>query len=66
MSGLFVVLVILAMLGTLGALLVGIVGMAQGGEFNRRNANKLMRTRVVLQAVALAFFAVLMLVAGEG
>ncbi len=66
MSGLFFVLVILAMLGTLGALIVGIVGMAQGGEFNRRNANKLMRTRVVLQAVALAFFAVLMLVAGEG
>ena len=49
------------MVATLGVLIAGIVGMAQGGDFNRRNANKLMRARVVLQGVALLFFAVLIL-----
>jgi len=65
MSDLFVVLVVVAMVGTLGVLIVGIVGMAQGGDFNRRNANKLMRTRVVLQGVAVLLFAVLILVIGK-
>ena len=61
MSGLIVFLVIFAMLATLGVLVVGIAGMARGGDFNRRHANKLMRARVVLQGVALLFFAVLIL-----
>jgi hypothetical protein len=65
MSDLFVFLVVVAMVGTLGVLIVGIVGMAQGGDFNRRNANKLMRTRVVLQGVAVLLFAVLILVIGK-
>ncbi len=65
MSGFFVVLVVIAMLATLGVLIVGIIGMAQGGEFNRRYANKLMRARVVLQGVAIALFAILFLVIGK-
>lgn len=65
MSGLFVVLVVFAMLATLGILIVGIVGMARGGDFNRRNANKLMRARVVLQTVAVLLFAVFILVIGK-
>jgi len=32
-------------------LMVGIGGFARGGEFNRRNANKLMRLRIAAQAV---------------
>ncbi|MCC5985353.1 MAG: twin transmembrane helix small protein [Rhodobacteraceae bacterium] len=36
----------------LGILLVGIGGFARGGEFNRRNANKLMRWRLGAQFVA--------------
>lgn len=66
MSGLFVVLMVLAMIATLGVLIVGIVSMASGGAFHRRNANKLMRMRVVLQAVALAFFAIVLFLAGKG
>ena len=53
------------MVATLGVLIVGIVGMAQGGDFNRRNANKLMRARVVLQGVAILIFAILMLAIGK-
>lgn len=33
-------------------LATGIGGFARGGEFNRRNANRLMRWRIIAQAVA--------------
>ena len=46
-------------------LFLGIFSMARGGEFNRRNSNKLMRWRIICQAVALAIFALLMLVIGK-
>ena len=39
--------------------------MARGGEFNRRNSNKLMRWRIVLQSIALVLFAILMLALGK-
>ncbi len=65
MSGLFVVLMVLAMIATLGVLIFGIVGMASGSDFHRRNSNKLMRARVVMQGVALAFFAIVLILAGK-
>lgn len=33
-------------------LATGIGGFARGGEFNRRNANRLMRWRIIAQALA--------------
>lgn len=36
----------------LAILMFGIGSFAKGGEFNRRNANKLMRYRIIAQAVA--------------
>lgn len=45
------------MLATLATLLVGVTSMGKGGEFNKRNANKLMRLRVILQGLALVCFA---------
>ena len=65
MDGFIATLLIVAMLATLGMLLVGLFSMARGGEFNRRNSNKLMRWRIICQAVALAIFALLMLVIGK-
>ena len=65
MTGFLTVLVVLAMLGTLGVLLAGVISMARGGEFNRRNSNKLMRWRIVMQALALVLFAILMLLLGK-
>ncbi len=56
MSTAFLILMSVAMLAVLGVLLIGIFGMAQGGEFNKKYANRLMRARVILQAVALGFF----------
>ena len=34
-------------------LLVGVGGFAKGGEFNRKYANKIMRLRVLTQAIAI-------------
>ena len=45
------------MLATLATLLVGVTSMGKGGDFNKRNANKLMRLRVILQGLALICFA---------
>ena len=40
------------MLATAGVLFTGIAGFIQGGEFNRKYGNLLMRARVALQFVA--------------
>ena len=59
------VLVGLALLITLGVLFTGLFSMAKGGSFNARHGNRLMRARVIAQALALALLAIAMLV-GKG
>lgn len=41
-------------LAVLAILMLGIGSFGKGGEFNRRNANKIMRWRIIAQAVAVA------------
>ena len=51
-------LFILAALGFLAVTVIlatGIGGFARGGDFNRRNGNRLMRWRIIAQAVTIAF-----------
>ena len=48
------ILAALACLAVVIVLATGIGGFARGGEFNRKNGNRLMRWRIILQAVALA------------
>ena len=55
----------LALFMTLAVLFAGLFAMARGGEFNKRHGNKLMRYRVIAQAVALLIFAVAMLMRGD-
>ena len=64
MSTFLTVLLVLAMLGVLGVLGVGVVTMIRGG--NPRLSNKMMQGRVVMQAVALALLALLMMLAAGG
>ena len=52
----------LALFMTLGVLFAGLVTMARGGEFNRQHGNKLMRWRVIAQAVAMLIFALAMMI----
>jgi uncharacterized membrane protein affecting hemolysin expression len=42
----------IACLVVLVILMIGVGGFAKGGEFNRRHANRLMRYRIIAQAVA--------------
>ncbi|MBU3031176.1 twin transmembrane helix small protein [Paracoccus marinaquae] len=45
--------VVLAVLIVLVILATGIGGFARGGEFNRKHGNRLMRWRIIAQAVAI-------------
>jgi len=56
-------ILVLAMLGVLVALGVGVATMLKGG--NPRRSNKMMQMRVIMQAVALATLAVLMMMAAN-
>lgn len=56
------VLIALAMLSVAGILLWGVITMARGGEYNKKNSNKIMRYRIVFQAVALFIFLGLLLI----
>ena len=51
-----------AMLCTLLVLVIGVVSFAVHGDFYKKYSNKLMRARVLLQGLALLFFAVLLFV----
>ena len=44
----------LAVLVVTAILATGLAGFARGGEFNRRNGNRLMRWRIIAQAIAVA------------
>ena len=46
------ILAALACLAVVAVLAIGIGSFAKGGEFNRRNGNRMMRWRLGLQAVA--------------
>lgn len=50
---LFIVAAVAA-LGVVVVLLIGIMGFARGGEFNRKHGNRMMRYRIYAQALAVA------------
>ncbi|MCY4461694.1 MAG: twin transmembrane helix small protein [Albidovulum sp.] len=58
--------VIIAVLAVLVILMVGIGGFARGGEFNRKYANKIMRLRIIAQAVAVALILVFVIFSQAG
>ena len=47
-------LVVVAVLLVLGVLVFGVGTFGRGGEFNRRHANRIMRWRIYMQALAVA------------
>ena len=60
------ILAALAVFAVLGVLAVGIGGFAKGGEFNRRNGNRMMRWRLGLQAVAVVLIVLFVVVRAQG
>ncbi len=59
-------LVAAAVLVVLIILMIGIGGFARGGEFNRKYGNRLMRLRVIAQAVAVILIMAFVLVRQGG
>ena len=47
------IIVAIAVLAVLAILMFGIGGFARGGDFNRKHANKVMRWRIIAQAIAI-------------
>ncbi len=60
----FPILVVIMMLLALGSLGLGLVNMARGD--NPQRSNKLMRSRVLFQALAIFFFVIFMLIFRHG
>ena len=46
------IVVAICVLAVVVILMIGIGGFAKGGDFNRKHANRLMRYRIIAQAVA--------------
>jgi len=61
MTAFVTILLVFAMIGTLAVLGMGVASMLRGGD--PRRSNKLMQSRVIMQALALVLLAVLMLMA---
>ena len=47
------------MVGALAAVVIGVVAMAANGKLNKNHSNKLMRLRVLFQAVAVVIFVII-------
>ena len=58
--------VILAVFAVLVVLMIGLGAFARGGDFNKRNSNKLMRYRIIAQAVAVALILGFIWLRGSG
>ena len=55
------VVIVIAMLSVAGILLWGVITMARGGEYNKTHSNKIMRYRIVFQAIAIIIFITILL-----
>ncbi len=58
-------LLILVMAAIAVVMLLGLVSLWKGGEFNRRHSNRLMRWRVMLQALAIVLVGVVLFLTGR-
>ena len=53
------IIMVVFMVGALGAVVVGVIAMAVNGKLNKNHSNKLMRLRVLFQAIAIFVFVVI-------
>ncbi len=56
--------VAVACLAVLVVLMIGIGGFARGGDFNRKHANRLMRYRIIAQAIAVLLILLFVFIRG--
>lgn len=60
------ILAAIACFAVLVILMIGIGGFAKGGDFNRKHANRIMRYRIIGQAIAVALILLFVLLRGRG
>ena len=53
------IILVLFMAGALGAVVIGVIAMAVNGKLNKNHSNKLMRLRVLFQAIAVLVFVII-------
>jgi hypothetical protein len=53
------IILVVFMVGAFGAVIVGIVAMAVNGKLNKNHSNKIMRLRVLFQAIAVLVFVII-------
>ena len=53
------IILVLFMAATLAVVVIGVVAMAINGKLNKNHSNKLMRIRVLFQAVAVLVFVII-------
>ena len=53
------IVLVVFMTGALGAVIVGVIAMAVNGKLNKNHSNKLMRLRVLFQAIAVLVFVII-------
>ena len=59
-------LVVIAILAVLVVLMIGLGAFTTGGEFNKKYANKLMRYRIIGQAIAVILILIFVALRGAG
>ena len=52
-------ILVLFMLATFAVVVVGVIAMAINGKLNKNHSNKLMRLRVLFQAIAIVVFVII-------
>ena len=53
------IVLVLFMAATLAVVVIGVISMAVNGKLNKNHSNKLMRLRVLFQAIAIFVFVVI-------
>jgi NADH:ubiquinone oxidoreductase subunit 6 (subunit J) len=53
------IVLVVFMAGALGAVIIGVIAMAVNGKLNKNHSNKLMRLRVLFQAIAVLVFVII-------
>lgn len=54
----FFIVLVIAVLAVVVVLMFGLGGFAGGGDFNKRNANKIMRWRIIAQFIAVVLIVI--------
>ena len=53
------IILVLFMAATLAIVVIGVIAMAVNGKINKNHSNKLMRLRVLFQAIAIFVFVII-------